>query len=167
MHGFRRGKLTEYGLRLREKQKVKHFYGILERQFQRYFAEAERSKGNTGEVLMSLLERRLDNVVYRLGFALSRRHARQLVRHGHILVNGRRVDVPSCVVDVGDVISPRNRPKTLEMVKAAMEINTAPVPDYLSRVDGETPEGHVLRLPTLEDVAIKVNPQLIIEFSSR
>jgi small subunit ribosomal protein S4 len=167
MHGFRRGKLTEYGLRLREKQKVKHFYGILERQFQRYFAEAERSKGNTGEVLMSLLERRLDNVVYRLGFALSRRHARQLVRHGHILVNGRRVDVPSYVVDVGDVITPRNRPKTLEMVKAAMEINTAPVPDYLSRVEGEIPEGHVLRLPTLEDVAIKVNPQLIIEFSSR
>lgn len=167
MHGFRRGKLTEYGLRLREKQKVKHFYGILERQFRRYFQKAERSKGNTGEVLMSLLERRLDNVVYRLGFALSRRHARQLVRHGHILVNGRRVDIPSYQVDVGDVISVKNHPRSLEVVKAAMEINTAPVPDYLSRVDGTPPEGHVLRLPTLEDVAIKVEPQLIIEFCSK
>lgn len=167
MHGFRRGKLTEYGLRLREKQKVKHYYGILERQFKRYFQQAERSKGNTGEVLMSLLERRLDNVVYRLGFALSRRHARQLVRHGHILVNGRCVDIPSYQVNVGDVISVKNRPKSLEVVKMAMETNTAPVPDFLSRVEGVPPEGHVLRLPTLNDVSIKVEPQLIIEYCSK
>ncbi len=167
MHGMRRGKLTDFGLHLREKQKVKHFYGVLERQFRRYFARAERSAGNTGKVLMSLLERRLDNVVYRLGFALSRAHARQLVRHGHITVNGRRVDLPNYEVHVGDVISVKNRPKTLEIVKAARETNRQAVPDFLSRIDGEVPEGHVVRLPDIMDVSIPVEPQLIIEFCSK
>ena len=118
MHVVRRGKLTDYGQHLREKQKVKHYYGVLERQFRVYFAEANRGKGNTGAALMSLLERRLDNVVHRLGFGLSRAQARQIINHGHVTVNGRRVDIPSYLVRVGDVIRVKNRAKSLQMVTA-------------------------------------------------
>src|SRR3990170_6537789 len=117
MHQYRRGKQTDYGLHLREKQKVKHYYGVLERQFRRYFEKAEHTKGNTGDVLMSLLERRLDNVVHRLGFALSRSAAKQLISHGHITVNGKRVDVPSYLVKVGDVIRIKNRSKSLDLAR--------------------------------------------------
>src|SRR6185503_11504994 len=118
MQQQRRGKLTDYGQHLREKQKVKHYYGILERQFKAYFARASRSKGNTGATLMSLLERRLDNVVHRLGFGLSRAQARQLVRHGHITVNGRRVDIPSYLLQPGDVIRVKNRVKSLSAIQS-------------------------------------------------
>ena len=120
MSTFRRGKQTDYGTHLREKQKVKHHYGLLEKQFRKIFAMAERGKGNTGEALMSLLERRLDNVVYRLGFGLSRAQARLLVGHGHVTVNGRRVDIPSYLTRPGDVIRVKDRPKSLQLVQAVL-----------------------------------------------
>jgi small subunit ribosomal protein S4 len=167
MHTYRRGKLTDYGVHLREKQKVKHHYGVLERQFRRYFERAERAKGNTGKVLMTLLERRLDNVVHRLGFGLSRPQARQIVRHGHILVNGRRVDVPSYQVRPGDVITVKSRPKSAQIVQACLEEHSREVPDFLSRVDGAQPEGHVLRVPEAEDVGIPVQVHLIVELCSK
>jgi small subunit ribosomal protein S4 len=167
MHTYRRGKLTDYGIHLREKQKVKHYYGVLEAQFRKYFDRAERAKGNTGTVLMSLLERRLDNVVHRLGFGLSRPQARQVVCHGHILVNDKRVDVPSYQVRPGDVIRVKNRPKSVELVQACLAETTREVPEFLSRVEGPEPEGHVLRVPEAEDVSIPVQPQLIVELCSK
>ena len=167
MHTYRRGKLTDYGVHLREKQKVKHHYGVLERQFRRYFQRAERTKGDSGKALMSLLERRLDNIVCRLGFAASRAQARQLIGHGHIVVNGGRVDIPSYQVRPGDVITVKNRPKSLEWVQASLAESAREVPDFLSRVDGPQPEGHVLRLPEAEDVSIPVQVQLIVELCSK
>ena len=167
MHTFRRGKLTDYGIHLREKQKVKHYYGVLEKQFRNYFHRAERTKGNTGKVLMSLLERRLDNVVHRLGFGHSRSAARQMISHGHLLINGRRVDVPSYQVRIGDVISVKNRPKSLQLVQASLEEFHREVPDFLTRVDGPQPEGHVERLPESEDVSVPVEAQLIVELCSK
>lgn len=167
MQGALRGKPTDYAMHLREKQKVKRYYGVLERQFRRYFDIASRSATNTGEVLLSLLERRLDNVVYRLGFGLSRSQARQIIRHGHILVNGKRVDIPSYLVQPGDVVTVKNRPKSLQVVQASLAERQQDVPDYLNLVTGQVPEGHVLREPTLDDVGIPVQPQLIIEFCSR
>ncbi len=167
MHAFRRGKLTDYGLHLREKQKVKHYYGVLERQFRKYFAAAERGKGNTGEALMALLERRLDNIVHRLGFGHSRNQARQIVRHGHVTVNGKRVDLPSYLVRPGDVIRVKNRAKSLQLVQARLAEAVREVPDFLSRVEGQQPEGHVLRLPEAADVSIPVQTQLIVELCSK
>lgn len=167
MHTYRRGKLTDYGIHLREKQKVKHYYGVLESQFRKYFGMAERAKGNTGKVLMSLLERRLDNVVHRLGFGRSRAEARQVISHGHVLVNGRRLDVPSYIVRPGDVIGVKNRPKSLEMVQAALAEFNRDVPDFLTRVDGPQPEGQMLRYPEAEDVSIPVESQLIVELCSK
>ena len=164
---FRRGKLTDYGIHLREKQKVKHYYGVLEAQFRKYYQRAERIKGNTGEVLMSLLERRLDNVVHRLGFGLSRPQARQIVCHGHITVNGRRVDIPSYQIRPGDVIRVKDRPKSLGCVEACLGEVSREVPDFLVRVDGPKPEGHVVRLPEVDDVSIPVQPQLIVELCSK
>jgi small subunit ribosomal protein S4 len=120
LQSYRRPKLTDYGLHLREKQKVRNYYGVLERQFRKYFQRAERARGNTGEVLMSLLERRLDNVVHRLGMGLSRAEARQVINHGHILVNGRRVDVPSYLTRPGDQISVKARPKSTQKVQACL-----------------------------------------------
>jgi len=167
MHTYRRGKLTDYAEHLREKQRVKRYYGVLEAQFRAYVHTAERTKGNTGTTLMSLLERRLDNVVHRLGFGLSRAQARQIVRHGHITVNGRRVDIPSFLVRPGDVISVKNRPESLQLVQAALAESRREVPEFLSRVDGPPPEGHVLRLPEMSDVSIPVRVQLIVELVSR
>jgi len=167
MHAFRRAKLTDYGVHLREKQKVKHYYGVLERQFRTYFAEAGRGKGNTGEILMALLERRLDNIVHRLGFGLSRSQARQIIRHGHITVNGRRVDIPSYLVRAGDVIRAKNRPKSLLLLQARAAEAVREVPDFLSRVEGQAPEGHVLRLPEAADASIPVQTQLIVELCSK
>jgi small subunit ribosomal protein S4 len=167
MHQFRRGKLTDYGVHLREKQKVKHYYGVLERQFRTYFSMAERSKGNTGESLMTLLERRLDNIVHRLGFGQSRSQARQLVRHGHIQVNGHRVDIPSYLVKAGDVIRVKNRVKSLQAVQANLAENSRQVPDFLTRIEGAIPEGVVTRLPESFDVSIPVETQLIVELCSK
>jgi len=167
MNAFRRGKLTDYGVHLREKQKVKHHYGVLERQFRRYFALAERGKGNTGEALMSLLERRLDNVVFRLGFSHSRAQARMLVTHGHVTVNGRRVDIASYLTRPGDVIRVKNRPKSQQMVQAVLAEPGREVPDFLSRLEGPVPEGHVLRLPEAADASLPVQTQLIVELCSK
>ncbi len=166
-HQQRRGKLTDYGQHLREKQKVKHYYGVLERQFRKYFAHAERGKGNTGDTLMTLLERRLDNIVHRLGFAQSRAQARQVIRHGHITVNGRKVDIPSYEVRVGDVIRAKNRSKSLDLVRGAMAESSRDIPDFLSRSEAQIPEGIVSRLPAVDDVSIPVQTQLIVELCSR
>jgi small subunit ribosomal protein S4 len=163
----RRGKLTDYGQHLREKQKVKHYYGVLERQFRKYFENAERGKGNTGDTLMTLLERRLDNIVHRLGFAQSRAQARQMIRHGHITLNGRKVDVPSYEVRVGDVIRAKNRAKSLDLVRGALAESTRDIPDFLSRSESQIPEGIVSRLPAVDDVSIPVQTQLIVELCSR
>ena len=165
----RRGKQTEYGERLREKQKLKRFYGVLERQFRRYFQLASRSPENTGEVLLSIMERRLDNVVHRLGFAASRAAARQIVGHGHIQVNGKACDIPSLLVKPGDTITVKNRPRGLQLVKLNLQ-NAPPPPDFLERSASEPPEGKVLRLPTRSDVDPRIQEireQLIIEVSTR
>jgi len=167
MSSFRRGKPTDYAVHLREKQKVKHHYGLLERQFRKVFAIAEKGKGNTGEALMTLLERRLDNIVYRLGFGHSRAQARLLVAHGHVTVNGRRVDIPSYLTRPGDVIRVKDRPKSLQLVQAVLAESPRDVPDFLSRVEGPLPEGHVLRLPEIADVSIPVQPHLIVELCSK
>ena len=163
----RRPKPTDYGLRLREKQKVKHYYGVLERQYRTYFARAARGKGNTGESLMTLLERRLDNVVHRLGFAASRAAARQLIMHGHITVNGHRLDIPSYLVKAGDLVRVKNRAKSLQLVHAALAEFRRDVPDFLSRLDGGIPEARVDRLPGSDDVSIPVQANLIIELCSK
>jgi len=167
MNSFRRGKLTDYGVHLREKQKLKHHYGILERQFRKLFSMAERGKGNTGEALLSLLERRLDNIVYRLGFGQSLAQARLMVNHGHVTVNGRRVDIASFLTRPGDVIRVKNRVKSLELVKGALAEVHREVPDFLSRVEGEIPEGHVLRTPEAADASLPVQTQLIVELCSK
>lgn len=166
-HGAKRRKQTDYGERLREKQKVKRYYGVWERQFRRYMDIASRSKGNTGSTLMSLLERRLDNIVHRLGFALSRPAARQLVSHGHVRVNGKKVNIPSYLVRAGDTITVKSRPRSRRLVGESVESFSGRVPEFLSMVKGDNPEGKVLRLPGIEDVSIAVQPILIIELLSK
>jgi small subunit ribosomal protein S4 len=167
MHRWRRGKPSDYAVHLREKQKLKRYYGVFDKQFMRYFRMAERSRGNTGDVLLALLERRLDNVVHRLGFAPSRPAARQLVNHGHILVNGRRVDIASYLVRLDDRIGVRNRPKSRSRVRSYLEDDGHQVPDFLELLGTDPPEGRVVRLPDAADVSIGVQPQLIIELCSR
>lgn len=166
-HGQKRAKKTEYGLLLREKQKLRRIYGVLESQFRRYFAEAERRKGVTGEILLVLLERRLDNVVYRMGFANSRNQARQLVRHGHVIVNGRKVNIPSYQVKVGDVIKIKEKSREIPFLKEALEgIARRGIPSWLE-VDAERLEGRIKAMPTREEIAIPVQEQLIVEFYSK
>jgi small subunit ribosomal protein S4 len=167
MNTFRRGKQTDFAVHLREKQKVKHHYGVLEKQFRKIFAMAEKGKGNTGEALLALLERRLDNIVYRLGFGLSRAQARLLISHGHVTVNGRRVDVPSYLIRPGDAIRVKNRPKSLQLVQAVLADNHRDVPDFLNRIEGDVPEGHVVRMPEAGDVSLPVQPHLIVELCSK
>src|SRR5437763_7536123 len=170
MHGYRRGKPSAYASRLREKQKLKRFYGLFERQFPRYFELASRSTENTGEVLLSIMERRLDNVVHRLGFAPNRASARQLVSHGHVTLNGRVCNIPSLLVKPNDLIAIKNRPRSVELVKLYLQENPPPVPDWLERGDAEPPEGRVHRLPTRADVDPRIRDireQLIIEFCGR
>ncbi len=167
MHQYRRGKASEYAIRLREKQKVKRYYGIFEKQFRKYYDIASRKSGNTGDSLMSLLERRLDNVVTRLGFALSRPQARQFVRHGHVLVNGRKLDIPSYLVRPGDVISVKNREHSRKLAASNLAEHSVQIPDWLDRVATDPPEGRVSRLPAVQDVALPVTPQLIVELLSR
>lgn len=170
MHGARRGKPSEYAIRLREKQRLKRFYGVMERQFRRYFELASRSPENTGEVLLGIMERRLDNVVHRLGFATNRHAARQMVTHGHILLNGRMSNIPSLLVKAGDTISVKNNPRAIQLAKLAQQQSPPPVPDFLERVEGELPAGRVTRLPTRGDVDQRIGEireQLIIEFCSR
>ena len=170
MHGLRRSKLSEYGIRLREKQKLKRFYGLFERQFQRLFALAARAPENTGEQLLSILERRLDNVVHRLGFAPSRGAARQMVAHGHIAVNGKACDVPSFLLKPGDVIKVKVRNRSLTLVKVNMQDTQPQVPDYMEMIGAEPPEARMTRVPNRTDVDPRIadiREQLIIEVATR
>jgi small subunit ribosomal protein S4 len=163
----RRPKLLGYGLQLREKQKVKRIYGVLEDQFRRYFEQAARLKGITGAMLLQLLERRLDNVAYRLGFATSRPQARQLVRHGHFAVNGRKVDIPSFLVKAGDVVTVRaGSQKDVTIQHAMEEVKGRGVPEWL-QVDGGAFTGRVVSLPTREQINLPVQEQLIVELYSK
>jgi len=168
-HGQKRTRRpSEYALQLREKQRLKRLYGILERQFRRHFEEAERRPGLTGENLLQILERRLDNVVYRLGFADSRRQARQLVTHGHFLVNGRKTDIPSYLVRPGDIIAVRPQSREREYFKVVQETaESKPVPAWLTR-DLETMSGRVVSLPAADQIDIPaINTQLVVEYYSR
>jgi small subunit ribosomal protein S4 len=167
VHAQKRTKITDYGVRVREKQKLKRIYGVMERQFKLYFHEAERLKGNTGETLLSLLERRLDNVVLASGFALSRNHARQLINHGHFTVNGKWVDVSSFQVRPGDVVAPRSTEATRKAVAEAIEVNKSqPVPNWLE-VNRDTLSTRVVSIPRREDVPHPIQEQLIIELCSK
>jgi len=163
----RRQRLSERGLQLREKQKARYSYGLLERQFRQLFAEAERQPGITGENLIVLLERRLDNVVYRLGFADSRAQARQLVRHGHILLNGRKTNIPSCLVKEGDAVSWRSASTKTEYYEQLLKsINSKSVLSWLS-LDKQNLVGQVLSLPTPDEVEAKFDNKAIVEYYSR
>lgn len=162
-----RRRISDRGLQLREKQKARYSYGILERQFRRFFAQAERQPGITGENLLVLLERRLDNVVYRLGFADSRAQARQLVRHGHIMLNGRKTDIPSCLVKEGDTISWKPESTKTEYYKQLVQsIEGRSVLSWLS-LDRQNLAGRVLLLPTPDDIDAKFDGKTIVEFYSR
>ena len=166
-NGQKKSKISEYGTQLREKQKTKAFYGVGEKQFRRYFDMASNSKGKTGEVLLQILESRLDNVVYRLGFASSRAQARMLVTHGAFEVNGHKVDIPSYLVKVGDVIAVREIRKDNGAIKIAVEENgSRPVPAWLEK-DQEKLSGKVVTLATREDIDLPVEEHLIVELYSR
>jgi small subunit ribosomal protein S4 len=152
---------------LREKQKVKRYYGLLERQFMRYFHEAERMKGNTGEILLQLLERRLDNVLYKLNFAPSRKAARQIITHGHIYVKGRKVNISDYTIKVGDKITVKGSEKSKKKIKGQLESNPNFTTQSWLQVDSEKPEATIVALPTRDDIQIPVQEQLIVEFCSR
>jgi small subunit ribosomal protein S4 len=159
--------MVGYGIQLREKQKVKRTYGVLENQFRRYFEAADRQKGITGELLLQMLERRLDNVVYRLGFATSRPQARQLVRHGHFLINGKKVDVPSYSVRVNDVVTVRESSRNTPSIQHAIEeVKGRGIPEWLS-FDANAMSGKVSSLPTREQINLPVQEQLIVELYSK
>ncbi len=166
-HGQARPKFSEYSIQLREKQKVKRMYGLFEKQFRRTFELAERVKGITGEALLVLLERRLDNATYRLGFASSRADGRMLVRHGHIVVNGKRVNIPSYLVRAGDVVAVAEHSRQIERVLAAMEgAQRRGVPDWVE-VDRESVSGKIKYLPTRSDITAPINEKLVVELYSK
>jgi len=166
-HGWRRGRKSDYAVRLREKQKVKRYYGLLEKQFMRYYREAARRRGNTGQELLSLLERRLDNVVYKLNFAPSRKAARQLITHGHIYLNGRRVDVPDITVKIGDKITVKNNDRSCKRIRSQLESNPNFATQNWLQVDAEKPAATVVALPTRDDVQLVVEEHLVVEACSR
>jgi len=163
----RKAKIVGYGLQLREKQKAKRIYFTQEGQFRNYFERAARTKGVTGEMLLQQLERRLDNVVYRLGFAVARRQARQLVRHGHVTVNGRKVNIPSFQVNAGDEVAVRERSTKLAMVEIAKDFAGHQAPPAWLEVDRDGYKGRVLSLPTRNDINLPINEQLIVELYSK
>lgn len=166
-HGQARPKFSEYSVQLREKQKLRRMYGVLEGQFRRYFQMADRAKGVTGEILLQLLERRLDNIVYRIGFATSRSEARQLVRHGHFRVNGRKVNVPSFLVRAGDTVSVRERSQKVARIQEALELaQRRGVPDWLE-VTPESFAGRVKALPVRSDLTMPINEKLVVELYSK
>ena len=164
-HGQKRKKPTEYGLQLAEKQKVRHMYGVNEKQFRNTFFRASKMEGITGYNFFCLLESRLDNVVYRLGFATTRRQARQLVNHGHILLNGVKTDIASCQVKVGDVVSVKEKSKSLEIIKSALA-SQSHVPGFVE-VDAEKMEGKYIRLPERSELNQEINESLIVEYYNR
>ncbi len=167
-HGQRRGgKVSDYGIQLREKQKVKRIYGVLEKQFRRYYSRAERQKGITGTNLLILLERRLDNIVYRMGFACSRNQGRQLIRHNHFTVNGKRINIPSYHVKVGDVIEVKEKSRKIPFILEAMEtVVRRETPSWLE-VDGSDFRGLVKEFPNREELTMPINEQLIVELYSK
>lgn len=167
-HGQRRGgKVSDYGIQLREKQKVKRIYGVLEKQFRRYYSRAERQKGITGTNLLILLERRLDNIVYRMGFASSRNQGRQLIRHNHFTVNGKRINIPSYHVKVGDVIEVKEKSRKIPFILEAMEtVVRRETPSWLE-VDGSDFRGLVKEFPNREELTMPINEQLIVELYSK
>jgi small subunit ribosomal protein S4 len=166
-HGRRRTKVQGYGIQLREKQKVKRMYGVLERQFRNYFAKASRRKGITGANLLQMLERRLDNVVYRLGFAASRAMARQLVAHGHIQVDGRKLDIPAALIDAGAVVSLRESSRANDAIKLSLDTAKGRgVPGWLE-LDADNYRGTVKQLPARQDITMPIQEQLIVELYSK
>jgi small subunit ribosomal protein S4 len=167
-HGkARKAKLAGYGLQLREKQRVKRIYGVLENQFRRYFEAADRQRGITGELLLQMLECRLDNVIYRIGFATSRAQARQLVRHGHFSVNGKKVDIPSYQVREGDIVAVRERSKQSAAVQhAIVEVKGRGIPEWLS-LQADQLSGRVVSLPSRAQINLPVQEQLIVELYSK
>lgn len=167
MHGWRRGRASEYAVRLREKQKIKRYYGLLERQFMRYFHKAERTKGNTGETLLQLLERRLDNVVYKLNFAPSRKAARQLISHGHIYVNKRKVDITDYTTRIGDQIRVKGSDRSLKRIKEQLDTNPNFTTQGWLQLARDRAEATIVAMPTRDDVQLPVEEQLVVEFCSR
>jgi small subunit ribosomal protein S4 len=167
MHGWRRSRGTDYGIRLREKQKVKRFYGVGEAQFKRYFDKALGTIGNTGEVLLGLLERRLDNVVYKLNFAPSRKAAKQLIAHGHIFVNGKKTDVPSFLVGIGDKITLKSSEKSKKRVRAQLDTNSNFAAQGWLQLDVKESMATIVALPTRQDVQLAIEEQLVVEYCSR
>ncbi len=163
----RKAKIVGYGLQLREKQKAKRIYFTQEKQFRNYFERAARTRGVTGEVLLQQLERRLDNVVYRLGFAVARRQARQLVRHGHVQVNGKKVDIPSYQVSAGEEIAVRESSNKLAMLEIAKDFASHQAPPAWLEVDRDAYKGRVVALPTRNDINLPINEQLIVELYSK
>ncbi|MBD1576355.1 MULTISPECIES: 30S ribosomal protein S4 [Vibrio] len=167
VHGARRGRLSEYGVQLREKQKVRRMYGVLEKQFRNYYKEAARLKGNTGANLLQLLEGRLDNVIYRMGFGATRAESRQLVSHKAILVNGKVVNVPSFKVSANDVVSIREKAKQQSRIKAALEVAEQREKPTWIEVDGGKMEGVFKRIPERSDLSADINEHLIVELYSK
>jgi small subunit ribosomal protein S4 len=166
-HGQGRSKTSDYGVQLREKQKVRRIYGILEKQFRGYFQEADRMRGVTGENLLSLLERRLDNVIYRLGFASSRTESRQLVRHGHFTINGRKVNIPSIQIKVGDVIELREKSRKVAAVNDSLEaVVRRGIPQWVE-LERDAFKGVIKTLPVREDITTPIQEQLIVELYSK
>ncbi|ASF16597.1 30S ribosomal protein S4 [Shewanella xiamenensis] len=166
-HGARKPRLSEYGLQLREKQKVRRIYGVLEKQFRNYYKEAARLKGNTGENLLQLLETRLDNVVYRMGFGATRAESRQLVSHKSVMVNGRVVNIPSFKVSANDVVSIREKSRTQARIKAALEVAGQREKPTWVEVDSAKMEGAFKRIPERSDLSAEINEQLIVELYSK
>ena len=164
-HGANKARLSDYGMQLREKQKVRRIYGVLERQFRNYYKKATRMNGNTGENLLQLLEARLDNVVYRMGLATTRRAARQVVNHGHITVNGKKVDIPSYTCKPGDVIALKESDKELKVVKEALEALARRV-DFVT-FDDKKMSGTYVRIPQRSELNADINESLIVEFYNR
>lgn len=169
MHGWRRGKFSDYGIRIREKQRLKRFYGVLERQFRRYFEMASKGRGNTGEKLLTLLERRLDNVIYRTGFAQSRAQARQLIAHGHVLVNGKKHSASSTLICMDDVILPGNKEKSAGTIRSSVDVTQGRILPSWVEFDAEKLQIKIIGLPTSEEVkeVLPIREQLIVEISSR
>lgn len=166
-HGHNRAKLSDYGLQLREKQKVKRIYGVMERQFKNYFEKATKMKGITGENLLKLLERRFDNVVYRMGFAINRRQARQFVSHGMFLINGKKVNIPSYLLRPGDVIEVATKYKDKEIIKENLAIAEGRGFPAWTEVDIENMKGKFVRVPERDEMQLPVSEQLIVEFYSK
>jgi len=166
-HGQGRKKTSEYGLQLREKQKARRYYGVLESQFSHYFEMADRAKGITGENLLRILESRMDNVIYRLGFAMSRAEARQLVNHGHFTVNGRKVNIPSYLVKAGDEVALRARSRNVDKIKTSLENNASRVPPKWLSLNRDAMSAAVVALPEREDIDMPVEEHLIVELYSK